>query len=109
MTAEILRYAAFTVDGKVGIRPVWSWMPVASMPPDASHSAEVGYSETAFLVARRSRPNVYDVRYFSPAAGSAVLWACDDRLSGCAGRAVSGRRADLSYASRLRQHHDSAE
>jgi PhzF family phenazine biosynthesis protein len=29
-------------------------------------AADVGYSETAFLVARPDEPNVYDVRYFSP-------------------------------------------
>jgi PhzF family phenazine biosynthesis protein len=29
-------------------------------------AADVCYSETAFLVGRRSQPNVYDVRYFSP-------------------------------------------
>ena len=29
-------------------------------------AADVGYSETAFLVARPDQPNVYNVRYFSP-------------------------------------------
>jgi PhzF family phenazine biosynthesis protein len=29
-------------------------------------AADIGYSETAFLVARPDEPNVYDVRYFSP-------------------------------------------
>ena len=29
-------------------------------------AADVGYSETAFLVRRPAQPNVYDVRYFSP-------------------------------------------
>jgi PhzF family phenazine biosynthesis protein len=29
-------------------------------------AAEVGYSETAFLVARPREPNVYDIRYFAP-------------------------------------------
>ena len=29
-------------------------------------AAEVGYSETAFLVGRPREPNVYDIRYFAP-------------------------------------------
>ena len=67
MTAEILRYAAFTVDGKGG-NPAGVVLEATSL--DAAHmqaiATEVGDSETAFLVARDTRPNVYDVRYFSP-------------------------------------------
>ena len=68
MTAEILRYAAFTVDGKGG-NPAGVVLDATSL--DAAQmqviATEVGDSETAFLVARDTRPNVYDVRYFSPA------------------------------------------
>jgi len=67
VTAEILRYAAFTVDGKGG-NPAGVVLEATSL--DAAHmqaiATEVGDSETAFLVARDTRPNVYDVRYFSP-------------------------------------------
>jgi PhzF family phenazine biosynthesis protein len=65
--AEILRYAAFTVDGKGG-NPAGVVLDATSL--DAAQmqviATEVGDSETAFLVARDTRPNVYDVRYFSP-------------------------------------------
>lgn len=67
MTAEILRYAAFTVDGKGG-NPAGVVLDATSL--DAAQmqaiATEVGDSETAFLVARDTRPNVYDARYFSP-------------------------------------------
>ena len=63
--------------GKVGILPGWSWMPVAL---DAAQmqaiATEVGDSETAFLLATDTRPNVYDVRYFSPAQ-EVPFGACD--------------------------------
>jgi len=68
VTAQILRYAAFTVDGKggnpAGVVLDASGLDAAQMQAIAT---EVGDSETAFLVARDTRPNVYDVRYFSPA------------------------------------------
>jgi PhzF family phenazine biosynthesis protein len=67
VTAEILRYAAFTVDGKGG-NPAGVVLDATSL--DAAQmqvtATEVGDSETAFLMARDTRPNVYDVRYFSP-------------------------------------------
>ena len=68
MTTEVLRYAAFTVDGHggnpAGIVLDARGLDVAEMQAIA---ADVCYSETAFLVGRRAQPNVYDVRYFSPA------------------------------------------
>jgi len=67
VTAEVLRYAAFTVDGKGG-NPAGVVLDATSL--DAAQmqviATEVGDSETAFLVTRDTRPNVYDVRYFSP-------------------------------------------
>jgi PhzF family phenazine biosynthesis protein len=64
--AQVLRYAAFTVDGQGG-NPAGLVSDARSL--DATHrqarAADVGYSETAFLVAR-PESNVYDVRYFSP-------------------------------------------
>jgi PhzF family phenazine biosynthesis protein len=65
--APVLRYAAFTVDGQGG-NPAGLVLDARGL--DATQmqaiAADVGYSETAFLVARPDEPNVYDVRYFSP-------------------------------------------
>lgn len=67
MTPEVLRYAAFTVDGHGG-NPAGVVLNAGGL--DAAQmqaiAAEIGDSETAFLVARDPQPNVYDVRYFSP-------------------------------------------
>ena len=67
MTAEVLRYAAFTVDGRGG-NPAGLVLDAGGL--DAAQmqavAADVGYSETAFLVPRPDEANVYDVRYFSP-------------------------------------------
>ncbi len=67
MATEILRYAAFTRDGEGG-NPAGVVLDAIGL--DASQmlamAAEVGYSESAFLVPRADEPNVYDVRYFSP-------------------------------------------
>lgn len=67
MTTEVLHYAAFSVDGRGG-NPAGLVLDARGL--DAAQmqaiAADVGYSETAFLVARPDEPNVYDVRYFSP-------------------------------------------
>ena len=67
MATEILRYAAFTRDGEGG-NPAGVVLDASGL--DASQmlaiAAEVGYSESAFLMPRADEPNVYDVRYFSP-------------------------------------------
>jgi PhzF family phenazine biosynthesis protein len=67
VTAEVLRYAAFTVDGRGG-NPAGLVLDAGGL--DAAQmqavAADVGYSETAFLVPRPDEVNVYDVRYFSP-------------------------------------------
>lgn len=67
MTAEVLRYAAFTVDGRGG-NPAGVVLDAGGL--DAAEmqaiAADVGCSETAFLVARPNEPNAYDVRYFAP-------------------------------------------
>ena len=67
MIAQVLRYAAFTVDGQGG-NPAGLVLDASGL--DATQmqaiAADVGYSETAFLVARPDESNVYDVRYFSP-------------------------------------------
>ena len=64
---EVLRYAAFTVDGQGG-NPAGIVLDARGL--DATDmqaiAAQVGYSETAFLVARPDESNAYDVRYFSP-------------------------------------------
>ena len=67
MTTQVLRYAAFTVDG-CGGNPAGVVLDARGL--DAADmqaiAADVGYSETAFLVARPDEPNAHDVRYFSP-------------------------------------------
>jgi PhzF family phenazine biosynthesis protein len=67
VTPEVLRYAAFTVDGEGG-NPAGVVLDATGL--DAAQmqaiATEVCDSETAFLIARDARPNVYDVRYFSP-------------------------------------------
>jgi PhzF family phenazine biosynthesis protein len=67
VTTEVLRYAAFTVDGRGG-NPAGVVLDARGL--DASQmqaiAADLGFSETAFLVARPDEPNVYDVRYFAP-------------------------------------------
>ncbi len=67
MTAEVLRYAAFTIDGRGGNA---AGLVLDARGLDAAQmqaiAADVGYSETAFLVPRPDVANVYDVRYFSP-------------------------------------------
>jgi PhzF family phenazine biosynthesis protein len=64
---EVLRYAAFTVDGRGG-NPAGVVLDARGLDGTDMQAiaADVGYSETAFLVARPDEPNVYDVRYFSP-------------------------------------------
>jgi PhzF family phenazine biosynthesis protein len=67
VTTEVLRYAAFTMDGRGG-NPAGLVLDARGL--DAMQmqalAANVGYSETAFLVKRPDEPNVYDVRYFAP-------------------------------------------
>jgi PhzF family phenazine biosynthesis protein len=67
VTTQVLRYAAFTVDGcggnPAGVALDARGLDAADMQAIA---ADVGYSETAFLVARPDEPNGQDVRYFSP-------------------------------------------
>lgn len=66
----LLRLAAFTTDPNGG-NPAGVWIG-RSFPPDPEMqriAAEVGYSETAFLVpAADSAPGAFRVRYFSPLA-----------------------------------------
>jgi PhzF family phenazine biosynthesis protein len=67
MTPQVLRYAAFTVDGRGG-NPAGLVLDARGLRGTDMQAiaADIGYSETAFLVARPDEPNVYDVRYFSP-------------------------------------------
>ncbi len=69
MATEVLRYAAFTSDGEGG-NPAGVVLDAGGLDAAAMQAiaAEVGYSESAFLVPRHDEPNVYDVRYFSPLA-----------------------------------------
>jgi PhzF family phenazine biosynthesis protein len=67
MAREVLRYAAFTVDGTGG-NPAGIVLDAGGMT-DAEMlavAADVGYSETAFVVPREGEPATYDVRYFAP-------------------------------------------
>jgi PhzF family phenazine biosynthesis protein len=67
VTTDVLRYAAFTMDGHGG-NPAGVVLDATGL--DAANmqaiAADVGYSETAFLVKRQGEPNGYDVRYFAP-------------------------------------------
>jgi PhzF family phenazine biosynthesis protein len=67
VTTEVLRYAAFTVDGRGG-NPAGVVLDAGGLEAAEMQAiaADVGYSETAFLVARPNEPNAYDVRYFAP-------------------------------------------
>ena len=66
---DVLRYAAFTVDGEGG-NPAGVVLDARGLDDEhmLSIAADVGYSETAFLLPRSDEPNVFDVRYFSPLA-----------------------------------------
>jgi PhzF family phenazine biosynthesis protein len=65
--AEVLRYAAFTLDGEGG-NPAGLVLDARGLGEDEMQQivAELDYSETAFLTPRSDEPNVYDVRYFAP-------------------------------------------
>jgi PhzF family phenazine biosynthesis protein len=64
---EVLRLAAFTADGRGG-NPAGVVLDARGLDGADMQTiaADIGYSETAFLVARPDEPNGYDVRYFSP-------------------------------------------
>ena len=66
---EILRYSAFTESGGGG-NPAGLVLDATGLSPERmlAIAADVGYSETAFLVARDGEPGAFDVRYFSPLA-----------------------------------------
>ena len=65
---EILRYAAFTSDPSGG-NPAGVVLDAAGLDADAmlAIAADVGFSETAFLVRDAADPARFDVRYFAPA------------------------------------------
>jgi PhzF family phenazine biosynthesis protein len=74
MTREILRYAAFTIGG-LGGNPAGVVLDAAGLSAAEmlAMAADIGYSETAFLVPRKASPGSgkvpggeYDVRYFAP-------------------------------------------
>lgn len=64
---EVLRYAAFT-DSPAGGNPAGVVLDASGLDDRGmlEIARTVGYSETAFLVARAGTPADYDVRYFSP-------------------------------------------
>jgi PhzF family phenazine biosynthesis protein len=67
MSHDVQRYAAFTANG-VGGNPAGVVLDARDLDQTAMQAiaADLGYSETAFLVGRVNEPNVYDVRFFSP-------------------------------------------
>ncbi len=67
MTVEILRYAAFTSRGRGG-NPAGVVLDARGLSAEEMQAtaADVGYSETAFLVERAEETNAWDVRYFAP-------------------------------------------
>ena len=66
MTA-ILSYAAFTETPEGG-NPAGVVLDATGLQADEmlKIAADLGYSETAFVIARADAPNEYDVRYFAP-------------------------------------------
>lgn len=68
MTAQVLRYAAFTDHGRGG-NPAGVVLDAAGLSQTqmSAIAADVGYSETAFLPPSDT-PGTYRVRYFSPLA-----------------------------------------
>src|SRR4029077_3953817 len=97
----LLRLAAFTTEPSGG-NPAGVWIGTAFPPDDEMQriAAEVGYSETAFLVpADDADAGHFRVRYFSPLAevpfcGHATI-ASGVALAERAARARDGRRAGL--------------
>lgn len=67
MNPEVLRYTAFSTDPQGG-NPAGIVLDARGMPPADMQAvaAEVGYSETAFLMPRED--GAFDVRYYSPLA-----------------------------------------
>jgi PhzF family phenazine biosynthesis protein len=67
VTTDVLRYAAFTMNGDGG-NPAGVVLDARGLDAEQMQAiaADVGYSETAFLVKRPDDPNAYDVRYFAP-------------------------------------------
>ncbi|MCW3009768.1 MAG: PhzF family phenazine biosynthesis isomerase [Solirubrobacterales bacterium] len=65
---ELLRYTAFP-DAPHGGNPAGVVLDAIGLDPDAmlAIAADLGFSETAFVVARET-PGTYDVRYFAPDA-----------------------------------------
>jgi len=66
---DILRYAAFSSD-PAGGNPAGVVLDASGLSDEEmlAIAAHVGYSETAFLIARDDDPTAFDVRYFSPLA-----------------------------------------
>jgi PhzF family phenazine biosynthesis protein len=102
VTTQVLRYAAFTVDGSGG-NPAGVVLDARGLDGTDMQAiaADVCYSETAFLTARSDEPNAYDVRYFSPKR--------EVPFCGRPGGAGAGGRPHLSHPSRHRQCRDVAE
>jgi PhzF family phenazine biosynthesis protein len=69
VSADVLRYAAFT-DDPAGGNPAGVVLDARALDEKRmlQIAGEVGYSETAFLRPRRDVAGEYDVRYFSPEA-----------------------------------------
>jgi len=67
MASPTLRYAAFTDHGEGG-NPAGVVLDARGLDDQEMQAvaADLGYSETAFLLPRAEEPNVYDVRYFAP-------------------------------------------
>lgn len=66
---EVLRYAAFTDDPRGG-NPAGIVLDAAGLDEAEMQkiAANVGFSETAFLVESQSEPGTFDVRYFAPSS-----------------------------------------
>jgi PhzF family phenazine biosynthesis protein len=96
MTREALRYAAFTIAGQGG-NPAGIVLDAGGMT-DAEMlavAAEIGYSETAFLVPRAGEDGAYDVRYFAPE--QEVPFCGHATIASGVALAEGGAPADLTF------------
>ena len=66
---QVLRYAAFTDDPRGG-NPAGVVLDATGLDDSQMQriAAEVGFSETAFLIESESAPGTFDVRYFAPSS-----------------------------------------
>ena len=96
---QVLRYAAFTDDPRGG-NPAGVVLDATGLDDSQMQriAAEVGFSETAFLIESESAPGTFDVRYFAPS--SEVPFCGHATIA--SGVALRHRRGDGRYLFRTK-------